>query len=137
MTKALLLQFLFSNSQSKVPSLIFLCSNSLFLQDINWKWRSFNVCFFNKTYQIEIQHYVQRQNPFVERKFIFHHTHHNLQKVWQYSFGNIARMKYGINVKINPCGKFIPSCLEDYKKHYTFFITNSFISDNRLKFDPK
>ena len=29
-------------------------------------------------------------------------------------------MKYGINTKINSCGKVISSCLEDYKRLHAF-----------------
>ena len=51
-------------------------------------------------------------------------------------FGNIARMKYRINTKIN--SQVISSCSEDYKTTlHDFFICNTFIRDTSLRFDPK
>ena len=58
--------------------------------------------------------------------------------LWQYSFVNIAPMKYGVNTKINSCGKIISWCLEDYKMTvHPVFISSIFICNARLRFDLK
>ena len=50
------------------------------------------------------------------------------------TIGNIAPMIYGVNANINPCGKVISSCLEDFKTLHCFFISNTFICHTRLRF---
>ena len=50
------------------------------------------------------------------------------------TIGNIAPMIYGVNANINPCGKVISSCLEDFKTLHCFFISNTFMCHTRLRF---
>ena len=59
-------------------------------------------------------------------------------KFWLKAIRVILAVKYGINTKINPCGKVISLCLEGYRKgSHAPFISNTFISDTSMKFYPK
>ena len=62
-----------------------------------------------------------------------------LPHFWKNLFGNIVPMKYGINTKIDSCGKIVSLCLEEVYKTtlQPLFISNTFISDTRLRFDLK
>ena len=62
-----------------------------------------------------------------------------LSHFWKNLFGNIVPMKYGINTKIDSCGKIVSLCLEEVYKTtlQPLFISNTFISDTRLRFDLK